>query len=66
MEAVAVAVVAGVVAAIGYLLRRRLERSGETERLRREDLALDVERKRRELRGSSGTVQLVLLIVRRD
>ncbi len=66
MEVMAAAVAAGLVAALGYLLRRLIERSGETERLRRQDLALEVERKRRELSGAGAAVRLVLVVLQKE
>jgi hypothetical protein len=63
MEAIAVALVAGILAGLGYLLRRLIERTGETERLQRQALALDVGCKRRGRRREEAAVQIVLLVL---
>jgi len=47
MEAIALAILAGALAGLGYLMRRLIECSGDTERLQRQALALDVDRKQR-------------------
>lgn len=66
MEAIAVAILAGALAGLGYLMRRRIERSGETERLQRQALALDVGRKRRERRREEAAVQIVVFVLPRE
>lgn len=62
MEAIGLAVLGSALAAIGYLGRRVVERSAETERLRRLSLALDIEKKLSESRRSS-VAALVLLFI---
>ena len=66
MEAIAVAILGGAIAAIGYLARRVIERSGETERLQRQALTLDMERQRRGFRAEDTTVQVLVLILPRE
>ena len=66
MEAIAVAILAGALAGLGYLVRRLIERSGENERLQRQALVLDVERKRRGRRREEAAVQLVVLVLPRE
>ena len=66
MEAIAVAIAAGILAGLGYLLRRLIERSAETERLQRQALALDVERKRQGPRREAAAVQILVLVLPRE
>jgi hypothetical protein len=66
MEAISVALLAGALAGLGYLVRRLIERSGETERLERQALALDVERKRWGRRREEAAVQIVVLVLPRE
>ena len=66
MEAIALAILAGALAGLGYLVRRLIERSGETERLERLALALDVERKRWGCRREETAVQIVVLVLPRE
>lgn len=66
MEAIAVAIMAGAVTGLGYVVRRLIERSGETESLQRQSLALDVEHKRRWRERDKATVQIVVLVLPRE
>lgn len=66
MEAIAVAIAAGILGGLGYLLRRLIERTGETERLQRQALALDVGCKRRGRRREQAAVQILVLVLPRE
>ena len=66
MEAIALAILAGALAGLGYLMRRLIERSGDTERLQRQALALDMERNWRELRSEERTVHVVVMVLPRE
>lgn len=66
MEAIAVAILAGALGGLGYLVRRQIERSGETERLQRQALALEMERNWCELQSEERTVQVVVMVLPRE
>jgi hypothetical protein len=66
MEAIAVAILAGALGGLGYLVRRLIEGSGETERRQRQALALDLERKGWARRPEEAAVQIVVLVLPRD
>lgn len=62
MEAIGLAVLGAALSAIGYFGRRMVERSAETERMRRLSLALDIQKKLYQSRQSS-VAALVLLFI---
>lgn len=66
MEAIAVAIMAGALTGLGYVVRRLIERSAETEGLQRQSLALDVEHKRRARERNAATIQVVVLVLPRE
>ena len=66
MEAIAVAIMAGALTGLGYVVRRLIERSAETESLQRQSLALDVAHKRPGRERDKATVQIVVLVLPRE
>ena len=66
MEAIAMPQAVGAVDGLGFLVRRQIDRWGETGRLQRRAPAFDLDRERRDFRTEVATVLVVVAVLPRS